>query len=283
MHTKSGAGLVGSLATALLLAVGFAGPVRAASIGLSPSYPDLTTSSATLSYTYTKICQNSSGSSIGSCGSGGRTVDRWDLSYGRLTITKDGSQTLNIDGSGVIPVSNTAGVNYSLSVILGFNSTGTALSGILASDPYSGDALYTSSLGAYGLTTNANFQSGTIVTGTPTSAVPYGYSAPFGYSGSDAAGTFEFMFNNVGGDMAAYGGVGGIIASTFNLVHPLLPAGAPVETWDSKGINFWKNNFSAASVNVDTYVPVPPAAWLFGSALAGLAWVRRRSSNQTND
>jgi hypothetical protein len=255
-----------------------ASPAQAVSIGLTPVYPDLTTSGATLSYTYTKICQNTSGSSIGTCGGGGRTVDRWDLSYGRLTVTKDGTQSLNIDGTGVLPVSNTTGVNYSLTVILGFNATGTALSGILATDPYSGDAVFNSFMTAQGNTTNPAFQ-GVLIEGTPTSAIPWGYSGVFGYSGSDAAGTFEFMFNNVTGDMATYSGadLGGIIISTFNLSHTLLPAGVPVETWDSKGVNFWKNNFSASSATVDTFVPVPGAAWLFGSALACLGWLRQRA------
>ncbi len=250
---------------------------QAASIGMAPTYPDLTTSSAALSYTYTKICQNSSGSSIGTCGSGGRTIDRWDLSYGRLTITKDGSQVLNPDGSGIVPVSNTAGLNYDLTVILGFAAGGTALSGILLNDPYSGDSLYTSNLLATGLTSTPGFMSGTIVSGTPTSAIPYGFSSTFGHSGTDAAGTFEFKFNNVAGDMAAVGNNGGLIASTFNLSHSQLPGGGGA-TWDSKGINFWKYNFSG-TVNVDTFVPVPAAVWMFGSALGCMAWLRRRSAS----
>ncbi|MDH4023513.1 MAG: VPLPA-CTERM sorting domain-containing protein [Gammaproteobacteria bacterium] len=249
---------------------------QAASIGLAPSYPDLTTSSAALSYTYTAVCQNSSGSQIGTC-DGSRTIARWDLSYGRLTITRDGSQILNPDGTGIVPVSNTAGLNYDLTVILGFAAGGTALSGILLNDPYSGDALYTSNLVATGLTPDPGFQSGTIVSGTPTSAIPYGFSGVFGHSGTDAAGTFEFKFNNVAGDMAVFGDNGGVIASTFNLSHALLPGGGGA-TWDSKGVNFWKNNFSA-TVNVDTFVPVPAAAWLFGTALACMGWLRRRSTS----
>ncbi len=248
---------------------------QAASIGLIPTYPDLTTSGASLSYTYVAVCERSNGA-ISTCG-GQYSIARWDLSYGKLTITKDGSQVLNPDGTGIIPVSNTAGLNYDLTVILGFNSGGTALSGILLNDPWSGDAVYTSKLLATGLTSNPLFQSGTIVSGTPTSAVPYGYSAPFGYSGTDLAGVFEFKFINVGGDMLAAGTGGGIIASTFNLSHTLLPGGGGA-TWDSKGINFWKNSFSG-TVNVDSFVPVPAAVWMFGSALASMGWLRRRSAS----
>lgn len=243
---------------------------------LVPSFPDLTTSSATLSYTYVAICARSNGS-VSTCG-GQYTTARWDLSYGRLTITKDGSQVLNPNGTGIVPVSNTAGLNYDLTVILGFNAGGTALSGILSNDPYSGDALYTSNLLATGMTTHPGYLSGTIVSGTPTSAIPYGFSSLFGHAGTDAGGTFEFLFNNVGGGMAATGSTnGGVIASTFNLSHALLPGGGGA-TWDSKGVNFWKNNFSG-TVNVDTFVPVPAAVWMFGSALTCMGWLRRRSAS----
>lgn len=40
---------------------------------------------------------------------------------------------------------------------------------------------------------------------------------------------------------------------------------------------FNANPFSVQSLNV-TYVPVPAAAWLFGSALMGLGWLRRKQS-----
>ncbi|HJP04021.1 MAG: VPLPA-CTERM sorting domain-containing protein [Gammaproteobacteria bacterium] len=36
--------------------------------------------------------------------------------------------------------------------------------------------------------------------------------------------------------------------------------------------------FSALDNIALTAVPVPAAAWLFGSALAGLGWIRRRSA-----
>jgi hypothetical protein len=246
-------------------------PGHATSIGLTPVYPDLTTSGATLSYSYTAVCQNSSGSSIGSCGSGGRNTARWDLTYGVLTLTKDGSQTLNVDGTGVLPVSNSAGTNYNLKVVIGFNAGGTSISGILANNP--GTTTHTSALSATGLTSDPNFQSGTIVSGTPTSAVPYGYSAPFGYSGTGVSGVFEFVFNNVGGDMDPYAGAdwGGIIINTYNLT-------GVTGGWDAAGVNFWKTSHSGTA-NLDTFVPVPGAAWLFGSALACLGWIRQRAAH----
>jgi hypothetical protein len=248
-------------------------PGHATSIGLTPVYPDLTTSAATLNYSYTAVCQNGSGSSIGSCGSGGRSIARWDLSYGVLTLTKDGSQTLNPYGAGILPVSNTTGLNYNLKVVIGFGAGGTSISGILANNAYySGYTAHSSSLSATGITPDPNFDSGTIVSGTPTSAVPYGYSAPFGYSGTGVAGVFEFVFNNVGGDMDPYAGAdwGGIIISTFNMTGT---AGG----WDAAGVNFWKTAHTGTA-NIDTFVPVPGAVWLFGSALACLGWIRQRAA-----
>lgn len=246
-------------ATLLLSGVAFASTSYGASIGLSTNaYPDLTLDPGSLSYTYTEVCQNSTGSSIGSC-SGPRTIHRWDLTYGRLTITGT-TLALTLDGNS-LPLT-VSGDNYSLTVILGFNSTGTALSGILAADPWSGDALYSSALTALGTTSNVNFQSGTLVSGTPTDATAYGYAHPFGYSGVGAAGTFEFVFNNVGGDFAAFGAVGNIVATTTTLT-------SAVGNWDSLGVSFWQTGHSA-TVFADTVVPLPAAVWLLSSGVLGL-------------
>jgi hypothetical protein len=274
----------GTFAGLLLLALGIGQGAQAAPINLTPSYPDLTTFGATLSYSYVAVCARRNDASVfGVCntGSGQNTFDgaqNWSLSYGRFTLSGNVPQTLNEAGSGAVGVtdSNSTASNYNLTVILGFNSTGTALSGILATDPWvSGtDGTYNSALSAFGTVAgNPNFQSGTIVTGTPVNATTYGYLYPFGYSGTGAAGTFEFVFDNIGGDFAAYAGpgaYGGIIVSTFNLTGA---AGG----WDAAGIGFWKTAHSGTA-NVDTFVPVPGAVWLFGSALAGLAALRRKAN-----
>lgn len=259
-----------------LLAIGglYVQATQAAPINLTPSFPDLATFNATLSYTYVRVCErNNSSTTFGVCGTGsGQNAfngpQHWELSYGRLRVYGNVAQALNPDGNGLLGVSdvNGTGNNYDLSVVLGFNSTGTALSGILASDPWSGDSLSTTSLGAFGSTANLDFDSGTLVTGTPTDATAYGYAYPFGYSGTDSGGVFEFVFNNVGGDFAAFGGVGGIIITTNNLT-------AAVGGWDSLGIGFWKANHSGTA-NVDTVVPVPAAAWMLGSGLMSLLGVR---------
>lgn len=255
-----------ALIAAIVFGAASLGQAVAAPINLQVGYPDLTTFGATISYTYVAVCARSSGQ-VSTCG-GQYTIPRWDLTYGRLTISGNVAQALNPDGSGLLGVTdvNGAASNYNLTVILGFNSTGTALSGILASDPWSGDALYTSSLAAYGTTIDPDFQSGTLITGSPTNATAYGYPYAFGYSGSGAAGTFEFVADNLGGDFANFGNVASIIVSTTNLT-------AAVGNWDSLGISFWKTAHSGTA-NVDTFVPVPAAAWLMGSGLITLLSVR---------
>jgi hypothetical protein len=194
-----------------------------------------------------------------------------------------------VAGSGA---TTSASQNYNLSVIFGFNAGGTALSGLLASDPWSGDALSSSLLAVKGKTTTAGFTSGTLVTGNITSALapPYNKAYQFGYAGTSKAGIFEFVFNNIGGDFRAYStNQGGIIISTFNLCRGTFnittkacgtSPSTPTTAWDGlggQGIDFWKSNF-AGTANADTFVPVPAALWLFGSALAGLTVVRRRKS-----
>lgn len=239
-------------------------PSLAAPIHLLPAYPDLTMSGGSLSYSLTKVCQNPGSGMLGNC-SGPRTLERWDLSYGRLTVTGS-TMTVN-PGSGPLTVS---GGNYQLQVIFGFNAAGTAVTGILATDPYSGDAVQNSSLGALGTTGNPHFQSGTLVTGIPVNATGHGYPHAFGYAGSGSSGVFEFLFAAPGGDFGAIGGGGPgriiITASSFT--------GAS-GSWEGLGVNFWKASHSSA-VSVHTVVPVPAAAWLMGSALLGLVGLRLR-------
>lgn len=251
---------------------------QAATLNLIPPnngiYPDLQSFNGALNYSYVAVCGKTSGTQTGVC-NGTYTVPRWDLSYGKLTYT---STTLLLKApSNASPV-NVTSDNYSLTAILGFNGTGTAISGILASDPWTGDALYTSALAALGNTATPGYLGLNLVSGTPTNATaaPFNMAFNFGYGGTEAAGIFEFVFNNVTGNFASVGQVGGVILSTTALVHALLPAGGAIETWDSKGINFWKTNFSASNALSDTFVPVPAAAWMFGSAMAVMGLVRRR-------
>lgn len=196
---------------------------NAASLGLSPSFPDLVVFDGSYDYTYQ-----------------GATPNPNDIEGGTLTVT-NGLMALNPDGSGNIPVS---GGSYEL--IANFGVNGLFIDGTVS---------------ALGTTADPDFLSGTIVSGD---------LLEFGFSGIDQAGSIEFTFDNVGGDMAAFGSLGGVIIDITDMFDGISPySGA----WDPSLDNnpaFWQRNFSGTALAVDTFVPVPAAVWLFGSGLVAL-------------
>ena len=266
--------VAGALVAATLV---WTGSAFGAAINLPPppiGDVDITTFNAALSYVYSPKCANSKGV-IAACG-GTYTITNaatWAATTGQLKITGT-TMTLDTNGPGAGGLYNVTGTpSFSFTANYGFNSTGTALVLKIAND--SPDDLVIK-----GTTTAPGFAGPTLLTAEIQDATTKGFASPFGYAGIKNAGTFEFLFNSLTGNVAAGANIAYMVASTTNFVHPLLPTSAPAgTTWDSKGINFWKNNFSATNVRVDTYVPVPPAMILFGSALAGIGALRRRKAS----
>jgi hypothetical protein len=270
---------------------------QAASIGLAkPTGPDpsLFLQGGALTYSYVPICTAKSGAATGICGTKkGKKLtsdftdfskQQWNLTYGKMTIAGTNeyltpcSNCPNVATPTTVPVGGKgqSKPEYSLTVIFGFGGP-SAISGVLVSDPWSGDTLYSSNLLAKGTTGITGFTSGTLVSGTPTNATlpPYNKAYDFGYSGANQAGTFEFVFNNIGGDFRAFSSnQGGIIATTTTLSRI---GSTPTTDWDLQGIAFWQSNFTAM-VDVDTFVPIPAAVWLFGSALGVMGVMRRKIS-----
>lgn len=232
----------------LVAAMAVPGTSRAVALNLTQTYPDLFTSSASLMNTWTpQQCFKSNGGSV-SCTNPQVDPSKTIAAHGVFTMTGS-AMTLNPDGSGSILVSSGPnGLSYNLTA--NFDSNGV----------YTGGTLL-----AQGTTANPGFQSGTIVKANLTN---------FGFAGSGTAGIFEFQFNDpaMTGDFAAfYGNYSGVIASTFNL-------SGWSGNWDPSSNNnpaFWQRNFSASG-NVDTFVPIPGAAWLFGSGCLLLAGMMRR-------
>lgn len=264
----------------LLGALMFNTAAQSAPINLPPppvGDVDITTFGAALTYTYSPICANSKGATA-ACSSK-YTIPRWDLTSGTLKITGK-TMTLDPDSGGPITPYNVTSGNFAFTAKFGFNATGTALVLKIANDTPD-DLVIT------GNTTAPGFAGPTLMTAEIANAttVAFGggpWAYPFGYSGSKSAGsnaysagTFEFVLLSLTGNVKA--GIGYLVASTSSLVHPLLPKGTTAgTTWDSKGINFWKKNFTASNVRVDTYVPLPAAIVLLGSALATFFGIRRR-------
>lgn len=265
----------------------WSGAVQSAAINLPPppvGDVDITTFGAALTYAYSPICNNSKKTATGACTTSGTYRpsygERWDLTTGLLTITGK-TMTLDPDAGGPTGPYNVTNGNFAFSAKFGFNSTGTALVLKIANDTPD-DLVIT------GNTTAPGYAGSNLVTGEIADAtkVSYGggpFSSSFGYagtknaSGNTSAGTFEFVLLNLTGNVAAGANIAYLVASTSALVHPLLGTGTLAgKTFDSLGVGFWKNNFTASNVRVDTYVPVPAALGLFGSALAAFFGLRRR-------
>lgn len=248
----SGAALVASVA-------------QAAAINLTPAIPDVNLSSGSLSYAFTDFCfQNDGVGPSGPCGTGGGGPNGFGgaldpaASSGVLTLT--GTAMTLTSPSGFFLVTDHA------STVLGFNLTAN----------FSGAGAYLGgTLNVFGTTADPDFDSGTLLTATLADATDYGEAHSFGFSGTGNAGTFEFIIENVGGDFGAFGSAGGVIIGAFSISRSPAWSGA----WDplsNSNPAFWQDDFSSTTVTADAFVPVPATAWLLGSALSVLGWIRRR-------
>jgi len=256
---KTHISLIGQAVVAAVAIFGFQA-AGAATLGVIIYQPDLSSPGATIDYAFVDICtgtSNNGATGSGACGTTNGlngpnkiTYSTFDesLSSGTLTIAMSGNQTLDAYGTGLDFIT---GGSYSL--VANFDGTGSFIDGTVTA------------LGTASVSNDPNFQSGTIVTGDLTD---------FGFGGTGSAGTLDFYFDNVGGDFAPfYGGYAGIVVTTTSLT----PA---TGNWDTGGLDF-QADFSASSANVNTVVPIPAAAWLFGSGLLGLAGMARRRRRET--
>jgi len=234
---------------------------QAVTLDLTPVEPDLATTGASVDYTFTALCFESgatSGTTTGICGT--------STGKGNKAVTYDGALDES-SSSGVLTVSGssmTISQNSIFDFIAGGSYSLTAnFSGAGVFDPTG------SSLTATGTSLDTGFEGGAYQSGT----LVTGDLFNFGFGGNGAAGIFEFEFNNVGGDMAAFGSLGGATIPVFDLTP------AYGGNWDPLLTNnpaFWQQSFTATS-NVDTFVPVPATVWLFGSGLLAMAGVARKT------
>ena len=245
---------------------------RAASLGLSPGPYDVETIDANVNYTYTQFCLgDDGGATSGLCGSDnglkGQSKVTYDgavdlsSSFGLFTITNAGGALDQIlqtpDGAGFLN-------NDSYSLIANFDGSGNFVDGTVeilgfANNPPD-----------FGGTLPADWLNSGIILTADIDA--------FGFAGVGNNGVFEFSLINVLGDLSTYiaqpygSELGaGVIVNATGLTHGGI---GPAESWDDDA-EFFQTGFSSTS-NVDTFVPVPAAVWLFGSGLIGLAGLARR-------
>ena len=171
--------------------------------------------------------------------------------------------------------------------------------GCLGLGCYTLDATFTSagifSMGTISLTGTAASSarlgnSGTFVNGTLTN---------FGWGGNDESGLFEFTYDLNSGDFVGDGTYWGPVTEGGTIIDTReLAAGANfvgicngddqsgcyVGEWDVSGLMTGEFStaqspgpFLSGATTSDTFVPVPAAVWLFGSAIGFLTVMRRRA------
>lgn len=240
---------------------------NAALIGVVPSYPDITTNSTDITYSFV--------TSVG----GTMTIN------GRLTADQV-SQTIKLSAADVGNVRMICASNVvasacnpavsltSYSLIANFDANGTFTGGTLSVGGYvNGVYNYTGYQPQAGL---AN--SGTLLTAT---------LSAMGFNGSAGTAAYDhlaldFTLTNTNGDLShvVSGFAGGLIwHGDVNTAGVATYGG----NWDLQATPFKKSfscTGSACNSTLDTYVPVPAAVWLFGSALTGLFGFATRTTRK---
>lgn len=239
-----------SLLIAGILTLLHVSQVHAVALTLGTGSPDLLAQDTSIQYDYTAMCQNKQGS-VDLCGGGFSTPDLAS-SGGVLTIDGTYFMVLQEDSAGA--EIKASGVTFSLTA----NFDGSGLFDVAGS-----------SFLMTGTSTLAGFNSGTFV-----SADLFN----FGFAGDGTTGGIQFEFNNIFGDFAAFGDVGGMYINMTGLN----PGFSGTWDWDDNTTNqFFMTDF-VATADVDAFmpqvavVPVPAALWLFASGLLSVVGVARR-------
>lgn len=259
--------------TSVLMAAPLA---EAALIGISPSYPDITTNFSDINYAWTP----GTGGVLtinGNSGSGAAQVSQSvKLFSADTTHSIYGCSTLGISTT-TCATPNSPSSYYSLTA--NFNASGTFTGGTLTVLGYV-DASSASGYQAYDW-------NGAAAGGAPTGTLLTANLTGFGFNGSYGTATYDNLVLDLsialtGGDFFTAGYTGnGLRWGGYVYSGSTAPYGA---SWDLQPAPFTKS-FSCGNgdttkpcnATMDTYVPIPAAIWLFGSGLAGLLGFVKRS------
>lgn len=235
-----------------------------ASLGLSPTYPDLT--SFSMSATYTVTCSDSSGAGARSCGTDNGLKGKSKINYdtylsGQLVLD---SELLLLQPTGASSGGDDDNGGYFV----------VAPAWTLTADFDINGAISAASILSTGATNHSEFQTGSLVASNA-------YTG-FAFDGIGNVGGLEFTFGSATGDLPLFAGDANVgVIVTLTGVAP-----NPVADWSVLGNDFWKTTSGfTADGYADTFalnpqlaaVPVPPSALLFVSGLFGLFFKVRKA------
>jgi hypothetical protein len=126
------------------------------------------------------------------------------------------------------------------------------------------------------------------VQGSPVSCVPEAYSSPYEYSVFGCSLTVTGTLMTGGTVVLEANGFGQDSDFQFVSESPNFDTVSFPDTWTNlqtvtvavygNGYDIYDAGFSIDNVVVSTVVPVPAAAWLFGSGIITLGWFRRKKA-----
>lgn len=253
---------------------------HAALIGVTPSYPDITTSGSDINYAWTA----GTGGTLTINGSSGPGA-----AYVNQTVKFFSGDTPHYICQGTTSSCN---VSSTYSLTANFNASGTFTSGSLTVLGYV-DASSTSGYQAYDW-------NGAAAGGAPTGTLLTANLTGFGFrSNTGGSVTYnsvisyndrlllDFTIQATGGDFLTAGYTGhGLKWSGDVYSGSSAPYAKPYGSdWDLQAAPFTKsfacgngdNNNRPCSATLNTFVPVPAAVWLFGPGLVGLMGFAARS------
>jgi hypothetical protein len=246
------------------LALMVAPSAHAALIGVQPAWPDITTNSTDITYSFVT-------------GTGGTmTINGTAASNLAAQTVKffNGDVAHNICASNVLNSSCNPATQTTYSLTANFNASGIFTGGTLSILGYvDGDTSSNTTYQPYAGLAN----SGTLLTANLTA---------FGFNGSAGTSIYDnllldFTGIRTGGDFGAFHGLkwNGHVNSSGLATYG--------GNWDLQAAPFTKS-FSCTGASgclstLDTFVPLPAAFWLFGSGLIGLFGVATRARKRRTD
>ncbi len=266
---------------------------HAALIGVQPFYPDITTNGFDVSNTFTPGV----GGTLTINGNQGSLLGGLPAQVGQSIKFFPSDTAHNIYGCSTLGISTTScatpnSPNSSYVLTANLNASGAFISGTLTILGYIDADTTTSGYQAFDF-------NGAAAGGAPTGTLLTADLTAMGFNGSVGASAYDLLkldFTGMvtGGDFynSSYD-PGNLVSLLMNATRVYSgnsnPYAAPYgQSWDNVTTPFTKNfacgngdnTYRPCLGSIDTYIPIPAAAWLFGSGLLSLLGIAARSRKQ---